>query len=148
VLLGGAGNDDLFGGTGNDALVGGDGNDIINGGTGNDLLIGSKDNDLIMGGGGEDILIGGITIHDANVDALDAVMAIWTSSNSLNSRVATLTASGGLLETGVSVFDDDDSDILIGGAGRDLIFGDTNPWDGSFDLIAFQPILDVLVSVN
>jgi hypothetical protein len=62
--------------------------------------------------------------------------------------VSTLTGTGGLLEAGVTVFDDEDDDTLIGGAGRDLIFGDTNPWDGAIDTIALQPTLDALVAVN
>jgi hypothetical protein len=53
-----------------------------------------------------------------------------------------------LLEGGVAVFDDDDGDILVGGAGRDLIFGDTYRWDGAIDLIALQHAQDVLVAVN
>jgi Ca2+-binding RTX toxin-like protein len=148
VLLGGDGNDDLIGGAGDDVLVGGDGNDILNGGAGRDLLIGSQDNDMIFGGGGEDILIGGYTIHDNDLAALDSIMAIWTSSASFNSRVNTLKGSGGLLQAGVAVFDDDDGDILLGGAGRDLVFGDTNLWDGAIDLIALQAARDVLVAVN
>jgi Ca2+-binding RTX toxin-like protein len=148
ILLGGDGNDDLIGGSGDDVLVGGDGCDILLGGTGNDLIIGSDDNDLLVGGGGEDILIGGVTIHDNDVAALDAVMAVWTSSASFNSRVNTLTSTGGLLEAGVAVFDDDDLDILIGGAGRDLVFGDTFLWDGTIDLIALHPFQDTLIPVN
>ena len=108
VLLGGDGNDDLFGGSGNDVLVGGNGSDILDGGTGRDVLIGSQDEDTLDGGNDEDILIGGYTIHDNNVAALDAIMAIWGSSASFSSRVATLTGSGGLLQAGVTVFDDDD----------------------------------------
>ena len=148
VLFGGAGNDLLSGGSGDDVLVGGDGDDFLLGGTGRDLIIGSQDNDFLLGGNGEDILIGGYTVHDNDVAALDAIMAIWTSSASFNSRVNTLTTSGGLLQGGVAVFDDDDGDILIGGSGRDLIFGDTYLWDGAIDLIALQRSQDVLVAVN
>jgi Ca2+-binding RTX toxin-like protein len=148
VLLGGDGNDDLFGNGGNDVLVGGDGNDMLHGGSGRDLLIGSDDEDYLNAGTDEDILIGGYTSHDNNLAALDAVMAVWTSSANFNSRVGTLTGSGGLLQAGVTVFDDDDDDTLIGAAGRDLIFGDTNPWDGALDTIALQSALDVLVAVN
>jgi hypothetical protein len=148
VLLGGTGNDDLFGGCGNDVLVGGEGCDMLNGGVGRDLLIGSQNEDLLNGGGDEDILIGGYTSHDNNVSALDAIMAIWGSAANFNTRVAALTGSGGLLQAGVAVFDDDDFDILVGGTGRDLVFGDTNPWDGAVDLIALQLTQDVLVAVN
>ena len=37
---------------------------------------------------------------------------------------------------------------IIGNAGRDLIFGDTNPWDGAVDQISLQSLQDVLVAVN
>jgi Ca2+-binding RTX toxin-like protein len=148
VLFGGTGNDDLFGGGGKDVLVGGDGNDILDGGIGRDVVIGSQDEDILKGGNDEDILIGGYTVHDSDLAALDAIMAVWGSSDSFNSRVATLTGSGGLLQAGVAVFDDDDDDVIVGGAGRDLIFGDTNPWDGALDIIALQSLQDVLVAVN
>jgi Ca2+-binding RTX toxin-like protein len=148
VMLGGAGNDDIFGGSGNDVLVGGDGNDILDGGTGRDVIIGSQDEDTLKGGNDEDVLIGGFTTHDNNVAALDAIMAIWGSSASFNARVTALTGSGGLLEAGVTVFDDDDDDTIHGNAGRDLVFGDTNPWDGALDTIHLHPLQDVLVAVN
>jgi uncharacterized delta-60 repeat protein len=148
VLLGGSGNDDLIGGSGDDVLVGGDGDDCLEGGSGRDLMIGSQDNDRIKGGDGEDILIGGYTIHDNNLAALDAIMAVWTSSDSFTARVNTLKGSGGLLESGVTVFDDDDNDQIDGGSGRDLVFGDTYKWDGAVDKIKLQSTQDVLVAVN
>jgi hypothetical protein len=112
------------------------------------LVIGSQDDDRLKGGGDEDILIGGFTAHDNNLAALDAIMAVWNSSASFNARVNALTASGGLLEGGVTVFDDDDNDQLIGGPGRDLIFGDTYRWDGAIDQIALQANQDILIAVN
>ncbi len=149
VLQGGDGDDDLFGGGGNDALVGGLGNDIVTGGVGRDLLIGGENQDLLVGGNGEDILVGGNTVHDGNIAALDNIMAIWGSADSFNSRVATLTDSGGLLEAGVDVFDDDATDIILGGANRDLVFGDTSPaGDGVVDLTVLNRIQDRLVSLS
>jgi Ca2+-binding RTX toxin-like protein len=149
TLLGGDGNDDLFGGGGNDALVGGFGNDIVTGGSGRDIVIGSQNQDALVGGGGEDILIGGYTAHDNNIAALDNIMAIWGSAASFDSRVATLTSSGGLLQAGVAVFDDDALDLILGGAGRDLVFGDTNPaGDGVIDLLALNLIQDTLIALN
>jgi hypothetical protein len=148
TLLGGDGNDDLCGGDGNDVLVGGNGNDILNGGNGRDILIGSQDNDSLSGGNDEDILIGGVTVHDNSVAALDAVMAVWNSAASFSSRVATLTASGGLLQAGVTVFDDDDHDSLVGDAGRDLYFGDNNPADHVTDSIQLQALQDQLIAVT
>jgi Ca2+-binding RTX toxin-like protein len=133
-------------------MIGGDGNDMLFGGAGRDLAIGAKDNDLLDGGADDDVVIGGTTLYDAydNDDrtAIDSVMATWTSAASFDSRVASLTSAGGLLQAGVAVFDDDDMDIILGGTGRDLFFGDTNPADGAIDLISLQPLLDVLVAVN
>jgi Ca2+-binding RTX toxin-like protein len=148
ILLGGDGNDDLCGGDGNDVLVGGNGNDILNGGNGRDILIGSQDNDSVNGGNDEDILIGGFTVYDNSVAALDAVMSVWNSAASFSSRVATLTASGGLLQAGVTVFDDDDHDSLVGDAGRDLYFGDNNPADHVTDSIQLQALQDQLIAVT
>jgi Ca2+-binding RTX toxin-like protein len=153
VLLGGAGSDDLIGGDGNDVMIGGSGNDMLFGGSGRDLVIGAQDNDLLDGGADDDIVIGGTTIYD-DYDSLDAaaidnVMATWTSGASFASRVGSLTGSGGLLQAGVTVFDDDDMDVAVGGSGRDLIFGDTSPvGDGAVDLISLQPFVDTLVAVN
>lgn len=149
ILLGGDGNDDLLGGNGNDVLVGGDGNDILCGGEGRDLIIGGDNRDDLEGGSGEDILIGGWTSHDNNVSALDAVMNIWKSSASFNARVATLTGSGGLLQGGVTVFDDNDQDDIDGGAARDLYFADmSKSGDGVKDAVSIQNSLDTLVAVN
>jgi uncharacterized delta-60 repeat protein len=148
VLLGGDGNDDLFGASGNDVLVGGNGNDILSGGSGRDVLIGSQDDDTLDAGTDEDILIGGWTTHDNNVTALDAVMAIWSSAATFSARVATLSSSGGLLQAGVTVFDDDDHDTLIGNAGRDLYFGDNNPADHVKDSIDLQALQDQLIAVT
>jgi Ca2+-binding RTX toxin-like protein len=148
MLLAGSGRDDLFGGSGNDVLVAGDSDDLLYGGSGRDLLIGGQDNDWLEGGSDDDILIGGVTIHDDDVDALDAVMAVWTSSLSFADRVETLTEEGGLLEAGVAVFDDDDSDVLIGGLGRDLVFADITFAGGDRDCVLFSHQYDYLEVVN
>jgi Ca2+-binding RTX toxin-like protein len=148
VLQGGIGNDQLFGGGGNDALVGGGGVDIIDGGAGRDLVAGGAGSDLLVGGGGDDILIGGTTVHDGDVAALDSIMSVWTGAGTFNARVAALTAAGvGLLRAG-NISDDDSIDIITTGAGNDLVFGDTNPFDGAFDLIAMQSAQDRLIAVN
>jgi Ca2+-binding RTX toxin-like protein len=152
VLLGGIGNDDLFGGDGHDVLIGGNGNDMLFGGLGRDLLIGSQDEDLLDSGSDDDILIGGYTTHDsydsAGKAAIDAVMAIWTSASSFSTRVSNL-ASSGLLQSGTTVFDDDDSDVIMGGSGRDLVFGDISQMgDGVKDLISLSTLQDTLIAVN
>jgi Ca2+-binding RTX toxin-like protein len=147
-LMGGAGRDDLIGGSGNDVIVGGDQDDLAFGGSGRDLMIGGLDNDWLDGGSDDDILVGGVTIHDNNLAALDSVMAVWTSSASVTSRVAALTQTGGLLEAGVAVFDDEDSDVLIGGSGRDLLFADVTFAGGDKDFLAFQHAFDFLEPMN
>jgi VCBS repeat-containing protein len=147
VLLGGAGNDTLNGAGGNDVVSGGDGNDILNGDSGRDVIIGGQDLDVLNGGNDEDILVGGNTAHDNSVAALDAVMAVWKSTASFDSRVATLSGAGGLLGPGVTVLDDDDRDTINGGAGRDLIFGDTSNLDGVMDSISLESTLDTLLAV-
>jgi Ca2+-binding RTX toxin-like protein len=147
-LFGGSGNDVLAGGPGNNVLVGGDGADVITGGTGRDLLIGGDNADVLSGGAGDDILIGGWTTHDASISALTAIMNIWTSSASFNSRVAALTVAGGLLEANVTVFDDGDSDVLSGGSARDLIFANVHLWGSGFDTAGLQLIDDLLVQVG
>jgi Ca2+-binding RTX toxin-like protein len=151
VLLGGSGNDDLFGGGGNDALVGGTGNDIVTGGAGRDLLIGSQHQDLLVGGNGEDILIGGATSHDNNTTALDNIMDIWGSTapeDTFDVRIYKLTQEDGLLDSD-AIFDDDALDIILGGAGRDLVFGDTNPaGNGVVDLLLLSAIQDELIAID
>jgi hypothetical protein len=155
VLLGGTGRDDLFGGDGDDVIIGGDGNDMLYGGTGRDLMIGSKDEDRLSAGDGDDILIGGWTSYDdydsSDEAAIDAVMAIWTSGAAFATRVANLQASGLLDTSGVNatVFDDNDQDVIVGGSGRDLVFGDASSLgDGVSDLMSLSSIQDTLVAVN
>jgi Ca2+-binding RTX toxin-like protein len=119
VLDGAAGNDHLDGGTGADALFGRDGNDTLSGGVGadflaggagddqlrgaagNDVLSGDAGNDHLHGGGGDDLLLGG-----AGHDDLDG----GTGRDRLYGQTGDDTLDGG---------DDDESDVLTGGPGRD-----------------------------
>ncbi len=129
-LYGHAGNDLLDGGTGRDRLVGYGGNDILLGGSHHDYLYGNSGRDLLIGGlgadrlwgsSGDDILIAGITDHDANYEALRAVMAAWTGSGSAAARIAYLQYdSPFILRSGVTVHDDGGArDTLFGGSGVD-----------------------------
>jgi Ca2+-binding RTX toxin-like protein len=156
TLLGGAGNDLLFGGNGTNVLVGGDGVDGITGGTGRDVLIGGAGSDAIVGGSGEDILIGGSTVHDADLDALDDIMATWGSGGSFSSRIAALTTGPeARLRTGINatVSDDNSLDVILGvglftDSGSDLVFGDASTaGDGVRDILLLS-LLDVLIPVN
>lgn len=152
VLSGLNGNDFLFGGSGNDWLSGGDGHDVLVGNGGNDTLAGNAGRDLIIGGtgadngetdlvpvgidggGGDDLLIAGTTAYDADLSALMAIMAEWTSGNSYATRVSNLRNGTGLNGGNVlrvagdagagptTVFDDDAVDNLRGQAGLDWFF--------------------------
>jgi Ca2+-binding RTX toxin-like protein len=128
VILAGAGNDDIDAGSGNDIVVAGDGDDHLVGGSGRDLLIGGSGSDWICGDAADDILIAGSTDYDANVAALKALLAEWSSGASYPTRVANVTRGGGsLVGLGVllndtTVHDDSDYDELRGDGDRDLFF--------------------------
>ncbi|MGI9455054.1 MAG: PKD domain-containing protein, partial [Aeoliella sp.] len=132
----GDGDDLLGGGSGDDVLLAGAGYDLLFGGAGRDLMIGGTGSDLIFGDGGSDILISGTTAFDNNSVALDAIMAEWTSERTYQERSDNLRGIVGdtfddrengevfLIAEGplATVFDDESTDWLIGGRGRDLYF--------------------------
>jgi ELWxxDGT repeat protein len=141
TMLGDAGNDTLTGDNGDDIIVGGDGDDSIDGGNGGDVMIGGAGADSLVGRNGDDILIAGFTTFDAELAALEAIMAEWKSGHSYAQRVANLTGMGvnsgaqfrlngntylvaddGENDPAATVFDDEDSDTLTGNNGTDLFF--------------------------
>lgn len=136
TMFGGAGHDMLLGGNGNDSLLGGDGDDTLVGRSGDDLLIGGDGADMIIGQGGEDILISGTTSYDNNLSAIDSIMAVWTSGDDYETRVANITDQNQavFLVADITVFDDDDADALIGGRDKDLYFA--NLEGGTEDFVA------------
>lgn len=163
-LFGGEGIDELVGDNGNDVLIGGAGDDSIDGGNGNDLMIGGGGGDAFVGGNGEDLLVAGWTHFDANAEALDAIMAEWTSSRSFAARVANLSGTGSgsnwtnrangnsflVANPGgphdVTVFDDDGSDSLVGGLGRDWLFANFTG-AGVHDLVSGNELQDLAVDL-
>ena len=135
VVFGGNGNDYINGNDGDDAAVGGAGNDTILGWRGNDLLIGGLGSDSLFGYFGDNILVGGTTAHDADLDALDALIAEWNSGAPSGTRVNNIRNGGGLngtvtLRTGVgaTVFDDNAKDFLnLGSTGDWFFLKNVNP---------------------
>ena len=138
VLDGGAGNDRLTGGAGNDLLLGGEGDDVLwcRKGWGANVLIGGLGSDQLSGGNDEDLLIGGTTDHDANDEALLAILAEWSSPSPIQDRIWNLQNGGGLngpflLVQDQTVFDDQATDVVLGGLASDwfLVYGDDDVRD-------------------
>ncbi|MCA9248679.1 MAG: choice-of-anchor D domain-containing protein, partial [Planctomycetales bacterium] len=139
VILAGRGDDVIIGGFGNDILVGEGGDDEILGRDGNDILIGGTGVDRLIGARGKDLLIGGSTDHDSDEAALRAILAEWTGSGSLATRISNLRNGGGLnggfVLDGSTIHADGDIDDLRGGDDTDWA------WAESIDL-ALADILD------
>lgn len=113
----------------------GAGNDHVKAGGGRSILIGGEGSDHLIGGSDEDILIAGTTAFDGEADALRALLIEWASSRSLRERVANLYNGTGtsdrengdrFLTVGPdrTVDDDNEDDVLTGGAGTDWFFFD------------------------
>ena len=152
-LFGSAGKDLLNGGLGDDVLDGGSGNDLLSGGFGRDLLIGGQGADLLFGNFDEDILVAGTTLFDERMVELALIVAEWTSARSFSDRVANLSGEGSgsnwtnrangevflvadpNSDHDITVFDDEASDLLVGGLGRDWFFANYTGL-GALDLIA------------
>lgn len=136
ILFGEEGDDTLRGRDGADILIGGDGDDLLSGGDGNDILIGGAGEDRLAGNADDDILVAGTTAWDGNIEALEAILAEWTSARSYAQRVANIRGSGtgprlngnwfldadGISPGGRTVFDDGARDVLTGNQGTDFFF--------------------------
>jgi Right handed beta helix region len=92
-------------GSGNDVLIGGPGaNTLTDIGTGKSILIGGGGPNTITGNG-NDILISGTTTYDvnndANIAALDAILAEWSSTDSYAVRISKI--SSGMITGGYAL---------------------------------------------
>jgi hypothetical protein len=101
ILFGGSGNGSTLtaSGSGNDVLIGGRvTNTLSDTGTGYNILIGGAGVDAITGNG-NDILISGTTSYDrntsANIAALDAILAEWSSTDSYSVRISKIMSGVG-----------------------------------------------------
>jgi len=131
LLFGGAGNDTLIGGGGPSVLVGGDGNNTLRAVRTGAVLIGGSGSDRLTSPGGG-LLIGGFTDYDANLTALDSILAEWSRQDlnpatSYATRVKDLLgpSAGGLnsyylntMTVPPTVHNDSTKDILTGGRGK------------------------------
>ena len=90
------------------------------------MLIGGAGADNVDGGIGDDIMIGGTTDHDANVAALAAILAEWSSGNAYDQRTINLrngTGANNPTRLSANEWDDDNvSDMLTGAGGDDWFF--------------------------
>jgi hypothetical protein len=82
-------------GSGNDILIGdGAGDKLTDSGSGMNILIGGGAGGDTLTGNGNDILVSGTTSYDANsganILALDAILAEWTSSDSYSARIGNI----------------------------------------------------------
>lgn len=122
VIYARGGTDTVYGGNGNDTIIGdarshvmfgeGDndkitGHGVLVGGAGTDTLVATGSRNVLIGGEGADqltaaldgdLLIGGTTNFDTNSVALQAILAEWSATIAVNTRIAHLTGSqsGGL----------------------------------------------------
>ena len=85
----------------------------------------------LVGGNRDDLLIAGKTSYDDNDEALLALLNEWASDTDYDQRVdnvrngaGSLAGTGIRLESGVTVMDDDDEDVLTGSSGQDWFFFD------------------------
>ncbi len=125
LIVGGSGHDTIYGSfatihkkDGSPSTGGEGGQNLIIGGGGDDVIYASQAADGAEGGHGS-ILIGGTTT--LGQAALQAVLAEWTSSDTLALKLARIqgTQSGGLnggsyLQPGVTVVDDGSADHIFG----------------------------------
>lgn len=124
-ILGGAGNDTLLGEAGDDDLIGGGGNDLLRGGDGNDDMYGIAGQNTLLGGAGNDVVVG-----------IDVPRALAEDPAEIAAFVESLRASGAesvlsnrqITELAANVFNGGaaGADIVDGGAGNDVLFGDSN----------------------
>jgi Ca2+-binding RTX toxin-like protein len=117
-------------------LVGNGGN-VLTGGNGRrNLLVAGPSASTLRGGNDDDILIGGTTQYDleAGLGSFIAIMNYWTGPDSYAVRVSRLlTGMGVPLLDATTVTGNGGGNVLLGGPGLDLFYGDlindTYDWD-------------------
>ena len=130
VLNGGAGSDTLEGGAGNDALWG-NGDDLLKGGDGNDFYY-VESNITRVGFTDFDYLENSVAVI-VDTGGIDTVQSDGSYSIENLSFIENLSVSGSAIGNGLNNIisnvgggEDEQSDILMGGAGNDIIYGNNN----------------------
>ena len=143
VIFGRAGNDNLQGQEDDDVLYGGPGNDELTGGPGSDELYGEAGDDKLHASGDDDILDGGDDADMVVYLTADAGENMFLSVNLAEGYTESKTTSdddaatvpnaqeiaaeGTILEDLIdieNIWGSEDSDVLIGDAGDNVIGGD------------------------
>jgi Ca2+-binding RTX toxin-like protein len=116
-----AGNDQVFAGAGNDSVFGGDGNDFIDGGVGDDQVFGGFGNDTIIDTSGNDRLDGqsGNDLINGGVGS-DSVIG-GNDNDTVSGGDGGDSVSGGSGNDRILVDNDSFLDALDGGKGTDII---------------------------
>jgi hypothetical protein len=124
--------DNVTGGSGGGAgiyniLVGNGGNTLTGGNGRRNLLIAGASASTLVGGDDDDILIGGTTAYDLNLSALMAIMTYWSgTSDDYGTRVGNLLSGSGVpLLDATTVSSNGGGNILTGGPGLNLYYGNT-----------------------
>ncbi|MEL6373970.1 MAG: calcium-binding protein [Pseudomonadota bacterium] len=112
LIMGGAGNDELFGMRDNDTVSGGDGDDKLWGNSGDDVLSGDAGNDELRGGSGDDVVSGGEGNDALFGNSGDDALSGDAGDDSLMGQSGNDTLDGG-----------DGNDKLDGGSGDDVFIG-------------------------
>src|SRR5512135_1692705 len=108
----GGGDDVLIGGAGRDILIGQFGDDTLYGGADDDILAGWEGNDELLGGAGDDLMAGDFGRYEQTNQR-------WPAD--------TLLVPAGVIGTGAawgSQVDLVGNDLLDGGAGNDVLYGE------------------------
>ena len=110
--------DIIFAGAGDDRVIGGLGDDYMDGGLNNDLLVGHGGSDILDGGDGDDFMQG-----DGQVSPgyYESVAGANHGNDYLDGGVGADTLIGG-----------GKHDVLFGGIGNDLLWGDDSFLPGQF----------------
>ncbi len=109
--------DTLTGDGRNNILSGLGGGDVLDGGIGRDVLIGGDGADSASGGTGDDVVIGDSLTGQNDPATMQSIMDIWAQPVPEQTRVNLLQD----LINSSTVTDDGVHDVLIGGAGNDLV---------------------------